>query len=351
MNTLEKVRAAFLDFADAFLITDELNIRYVCGFDYTDGFLLITSNRAFLFADSRYIEAAKSSVTHDFEPVLLNKKRTELIKNTLPSIKRLAFENASMTCAELSAYQNGLDTVEFIPVGKLVEKIRNVKSELEKEYTVKAQRIAESAFTHILGFISPEATEVDIAVELEYYMRKNGADRIAFDTIAVSGSASSLPHGVPRRKRLEKGFLTMDFGAKYKGYCSDMTRTVCIGKPTEEMKRVYSTVLKAQTAALEYIAQGKKCADADKVARDIITSAGYGKCFGHSLGHGVGLYIHEPISLSPSSVETLSSGNIVTVEPGIYLEGRFGVRIEDMVYVTDNGNENLTKANKELIII
>jgi Xaa-Pro aminopeptidase len=182
-------------------------------------------------------------------------------------------------------------------------------------------------------------------------MRKNGADGIAFDTIAVSGSASSTPHGVPRNVKLQKGFLTMDFGAKFNGYCSDMTRTVCIGTPDSEMKKVYDTVFSAQMAALDYIAAGKKCADADKVARDIIADAGYGQCFGHSLGHGVGLYIHEPISLSPRSNGVLEAGNIVTVEPGIYLEGRFGVRIEDMVCVTDSGNENLTKAKKELIVL
>lgn len=351
MTALGKVRSAIPDGVDAFLITDELNVRYVGGVSYTDGFLLVTREKAWLFADSRYIEVARRDAADGFEVVLLNKKRTEHIKELLPDLKALAFEDNTVTCAELSAYKNGLEGVEFVPAGAIVEKIRNVKTELEKEYTVKAQRIAEGAFEHILGFISPNVTEVDVALELEYYMRKNGADGIAFNTIAVSGSASSMPHGVPRSVKLEKGFLTMDFGAKYHGYCSDMTRTVCIGQPTDEMRTVYCTVLAAQNAALEYIAAGKKCADADKVARDIISVAGYGECFGHSLGHGVGLYIHEPISLSPRSMGTLVKGNIVTVEPGIYLEGRFGVRIEDMVYVTEDGCENLTKAKKELIIL
>ncbi len=350
MTALEKVRGVLPDGTNAFLITDELNVRYVSGVDYTDGFLLVTREKAWLFADSRYIEAARRDAASGFEVVLLNKRRTEHIKEIIPGLKVLAFEDNTVTCAELSVYKNGLENVEFVPAGALVEKIRNVKTELEKQYTVRAQRIAEGAFEHILGFISPDVTEVEVALELEYYMRKNGADGIAFDTIAVSGSASSMPHGVPRNIKLDKGFLTMDFGAKYNGYCSDMTRTVCIGKPTDEMKKVYNTVLEAQVAALEYIEAGKKCADTDKVARDIIAAAGYGECFGHSLGHGVGLYIHEGISLSPRSQGTLQAGNIVTVEPGIYIEGRFGVRIEDMVYVTENGCQNLTNAKKELII-
>jgi len=348
---LDRLRNILPGGIDAALITDGLNVRYLSGVSYTDGFLLITREKAFLFADSRYIEVAKRDAACGFEVVLLDKRKTELISRYAPDISVIGFEDNALTCAELTMYKNGLPSVEFSPMGALVESLRNEKSEAEKECIVKAQRIAEAAFEHILGYISTDVTETDVALELEYYMRKNGADCIAFDTIAASGAASSMPHAVPRGVRLEKGFLTMDFGAKFNGYCSDMTRTVCIGKPTAEMKRVYETVLCAQNAALEYISAGKKCADADKVARDIIASAGYGECFGHSLGHGVGLYIHEGISLSPRSVGTLKKRNVVTVEPGIYLEGRFGVRIEDMVYVTENGNENLTKSKKELIII
>ncbi len=351
MTALNKLRKAFPDKADAFLVTNELNVRYLSGVDFTDGFLLITQEKAYVFADSRYIEVVRRDASQSFEVVLLTKRRTEHIKEIMPSLRVLAFEDNTVTCAELSAYKSGLENVEFLPVGAMVEKIRNIKTEPEKEYIVKAQRIAESAFEHVLGFISPDVTETEIALELEYFMRRNGASGIAFDTVAVSGTASSMPHGVPRNIRLEKGFLTMDFGAKVGGYCSDMTRTVCIGKPTEEMKTVYDTVLDAQMAALEFIAAGKRCADADKAARDIIAARGYGRCFGHSLGHGVGLYIHESISLSPRSQGVLEAGNVVTVEPGIYLEGRFGVRIEDMVYVTDGGCENLTRASKELIII
>ena len=180
-------------------------------------------------------------------------------------------------------------------------------------------------------------------------MRKGGSERPAFETIAVSGSASSRPHGEPRNVKLEKGFLTMDFGATCRGYLSDMTRTVSLGRADAEMKAVYETVLRAQKAGLAYVAAGKTGASCDKVARDIIDEAGYRGCFGHSLGHAVGLYIHEDPRLSGSWDVPLPVGAVVTVEPGIYLEGRFGVRIEDMVYLTESGPVNLTKAPKELI--
>ena len=348
---LAKFREKLQSGACAALVTNELNVRYLGSVDYTDGFLLITADKAFLFADSRYIEVAKRDAAEGFTVVLLNKRRTEMIKEYLPDAEVILYEEGTVVCSELEAMKKGLPNVEFRPAGAIVEGLRNIKSEAEKECTVKAQRIAEAAFEHVLGFISTDVTEVDVALELEFFMRKHGADGVAFDTIAASGTASSMPHAVPRRTKLEKGFLTMDFGAKYNGYCSDMTRTVCIGKPTCEMEKVYMTVLSAQRAALETIAEGVKNSDADKAARDIIAAAGYGECFGHSLGHGVGLYIHEGISLSPRSAGVLQRGNIVTVEPGIYLEGRFGVRIEDMVYVTGNGCENLTKAEKELIIL
>ena len=197
--------------------------------------------------------------------------------------------------------------------------------------------------------MTPNMTEIEVALELEYGMRKFGAEKPSFDTIAVSGSASSLPHGEPRNIKLEKGFLTLDYGALYQGYCSDMTRTIVIGKADDEMKKVYNTVLKAQLAALDFVAAGKKGCDCDKVARDIIYGAGYEGCFGHSLGHGVGMFIHENPRLAGMWDKPLEVGAIVTVEPGIYIEGKYGVRIEDMVWLKENESVNLTKAPKELI--
>ncbi len=351
MTRLDAFRAKMPNDIDVALITDELNNRYLSGVDYTDGFLLITRESAYLFADSRYIEVAKNTAGEGFEVMLLSGKKSSLIKPLIEKGAAIGYENFSMTVSTLESYKTAMRGYRFKPLGRITEELRNFKDEEEKNFVIKAQRIAEKALSEVLGMISTDMLEADLALELEYRMRKNGADGIAFDTIAVSGAHSSMPHGVPERRKIQKGFLTMDFGAKFNGYCSDMTRTVCVGTPTDEMKHIYETVLKAQKEAIEFIAAGKKCADADKVARDIINNAGYKGCFSHSLGHGVGLYIHEPISLSPFSEGVLQKGNIVTVEPGIYIEGECGVRIEDMVYVTENGNENLTRFNKELIII
>jgi Xaa-Pro aminopeptidase len=233
-------------------------------------------------------------------------------------------------------------------------KQRMVKLPYELERIAKAQSITDAAFKHILGFISPDVTEIDVALELEFFMRRNGAEGLAFDTIAVSGPASSLPHGVPSNCKLRRGFLTMDFGAKYDGYCSDMTRTVVIGKADDDMKKLYSTVLEAQTRALDAAASGERnCFTLDKIARDTIENAGYHGAFGHSLGHGVGMYIHEAprLSFAVPRDRMLEVGNVVTFEPGIYLAGKYGCRIEDMAVATENGIYNFTKSPKKLLEI
>ena len=217
---------------------------------------------------------------------------------------------------------------------------------------VSAQRIAERALADLLTRLKYDMTELEVAAELEYLMKKNGSDVPAFDTIAVSGTASSVPHGTPRPIKLERGFLTMDFGAVINGYRSDMTRTVCIGKADAEQRRLYETVLAAQTAAHGAIRAGVTGDEADKVARDLIDGAGYKGCFGHSLGHGVGLEIHELPNLSPKIVgRALVPGNLVTNEPGIYVAGKYGCRIEDMVYIGEDGPECLTESPRELIEI
>ncbi|MBQ7836170.1 MAG: aminopeptidase P family protein [Clostridia bacterium] len=230
--------------------------------------------------------------------------------------------------------------------------MRRIKTAEEVGCIIKAQRIAEKSYYELLPRISVDATETELAAELEYIMKKNGSEGVSFDTIAVSGKNSALPHGVPRNVKLEKGFLTFDFGAVCNGYRSDMTRTVCIGKADSAMKRLYDTVLKAQIAVLEVVGQGGSCFKMDKIARDIIEGAGYKGAFGHSLGHGVGLQIHELPNLSPSAGDKrLCAGDIVTVEPGIYLGGKYGCRIEDMVYIANDSAENLTCMEKELIEI
>ncbi len=337
------------------IISSALNIRYLCGFDYTDGYLLVFPTRAYLLADFRYIEAARAAVT-DFEIVLPEGDMlSELsLLSGINEARSLAFEEKDVSFAEYEKWKKKFDGIALIGTASdMLSKMRTVKSEAELEKISAAQSITDRAFKHILGFLNPDRTEREVALELEFFMRAQGAEGVAFDTIAVSGKASSLPHGVPSDRKLSQGFLTMDFGAKYGGFCSDMTRTVVIGKADAEMKKIYKTVLTAQLAALEAIHEGMTCADADRVARDIINRAGYGKCFGHSLGHGVGLYIHEAPSLSQRATDSvLQRGNVVTVEPGIYIEGKYGCRIEDMIAISHDGSvRNFTKSKKELIEI
>lgn len=336
--------------ADCLLVTSELNQRYLTGLNYTDGYVVVAREKAWLLADFRYIEAAKRFES-DFLTVILLENRRVTLGNLFSDNKlsRIGFESENVTCAQLNALKETFPLADFVPCGGIIEKMREIKTPEEVRNIIAAQRIAEKALERLFTLISPNMTEIDVALELEYGMRKLGAEKTSFDTIAVSGTASSMPHGVPRNAKLEKGFLTMDFGALYNGYCSDMTRTVVIGKADTEMKKVYHTVLEAQLAALDFVAAGKLGSDCDKTARDIIYAAGYEGCFGHSLGHGVGMYIHEEPRLSYTYNKPLEIGAVVTVEPGIYLQGKYGVRIEDMVYLSENGTVNLTEAKKELI--
>ena len=225
------------------------------------------------------------------------------------------------------------------------------KDEDELSRIRAAQSITDAAFSHILGYLRPGVTETDIALELEFFMRKNGAESTAFPTICVSGKKSSLPHGVPENVPVSKGFLTMDFGAKYRGYCADMTRTVCIGEPTEKMRHVYRTVLDAQSDAFNAIFAGVSGCAVDKAARDRIEGAGYKGCFGHSTGHSLGIDIHEAPNFSANNTSPVPENAVLSVEPGVYLEGEFGVRIEDIVKISPEGFENFTKSPKDLIIL
>ena len=338
---------------EAILVSSELNCRYLSELVFSDGYLMITQDRAFLLTDPRYSEIARATVK-EFEIVVPNGRRDEAIADIARTlgIGELAAEGESMSHSEFLRLSELLPCKLTSGASSLISALRRVKTPAELEKIAAAQRITDKAFEHILGFITPEVTERDVALELEFFMRREGAESVAFDTIAVSGAASSLPHGVPSDVKLRRGFLTMDFGARLDGYCSDMTRTVCIGHADEEMKKVYNTVLSAQLRALEHIAEGMLCRDADALARDLIAGAGYGDAFGHSLGHGVGLYIHESPSLSRLAPENsrLCRGNVVTVEPGIYLEGRFGVRIEDMIAIDHDGSvRNFTRSPKQLI--
>lgn len=353
MTRKDKLLAALDLYADAIIVTHKKNQYYLTGFDFDDGYVLITRDQSYLITDFRYIEAAKAETNPEFTVVMMDDDPTTLFAELLlrNHVQTLAFEENHVSVAELVALEKLLSGAQLVHSGGVIEKLRIYKDQTEIEKIIAAQRIAEDAFEHILGYITPDKTELDIALKLEFYMRSHGAKATSFDTIAVSGSASSRPHGVPRPVKLEKGFLTMDFGALYKGYCSDMTRTVCLGKPTEEMIRVYSTVQRAQAAALDAFALGKTGEELDAVARNVINFAGYEGFFGHGLGHGVGMDIHEAPRLKAGHITPMDVGMVVTCEPGIYLEGKFGVRIEDMVVFTENGPQNITRSPKQLIVI
>ncbi len=341
---------------DGILISSELNQRYLTDFPFSDGYVLVSAEEAVLITDPRYDEAAKEAV-REMQTVCTRAGQSMLSALTQQilrmGIRRLTVEDASLSYASYQRLAKELPDGTLQTGGSaLLGTLRAVKTPEELARMARAQAITDAAFAHILGLLTPNMTEGEVALELDFFMRRQGAEDTAFSTIAVSGTASSLPHGVPRACKLQPGFLTMDFGAKVEGYCSDMTRTVCIGRATEEMKKVYKTVLTAQRCALDFIREGASCREADRVARDVITFAGYGPHFGHSLGHGVGMYIHEGPSLSGKADgdAVLRRGNVVTVEPGIYLPGRFGCRIEDMVAIDCDGSvRNFTKSPKDLL--
>ena len=356
MNTenVKKLQASFPEDLDAILITSEMHQYYLTGFNLQDGYVAVMRDRAKVFVDFRYIEAARAEVDDPMFTVY-DKSGLEFIRDTLKGfdVKTVGFEDKVVTVDLFNWYKKVFgEEIALSPIGGLLEVQRTVKTEYELDMIKKAQSIGDAAFEHILGFITPDRTETEIAVELEYFMKRLGASGTSFSTICVSGVASALTHVEPKNRKLERGFLTMDFGCIYNGYCSDMTRTIVIGSADEEMKRVYDTVLRAQCAVLEAIDWHSNCAEMDKIARDIIDNAGYKGKFGHSLGHGVGLYIHEKPGLNSGNTGTvLENGHVVTVEPGIYLEGQYGVRIEDMVIIHGNRAENITKSRKDLIIL
>ena len=340
---------------DAAIVSDKRNQYYLSDFDFEDGLVLVTAKQSYLITDFRYVEAAKLQTTREMTVLTPSGGQLTCIAGLLADngCKTVAFEEQALSVAEHTRYCEILKDYTLVSgASELLDDLRLYKDEHELETIERAQKITDAAFAHILNFLTPEMTEIEVALELEFFMRRNGAEAQAFDTIAVSGTNSSRPHGVPRREKLEKGFLTMDFGARVDGYCSDMTRTVVLGRADAEMKKLYSTVLQAQLAALGAAHEGVPCRDLDKIARDIIDGAGYKGCFGHSLGHGVGLLIHESPRLSSAAKpdSLLSRGHVVTFEPGIYLEGKYGCRIEDMACIRPDGSfYDFTRSPKELI--
>lgn len=357
MNRIEKLMKALPEGADAALITSDVNRRYFTGLGSSAGTLVAFRNTAYFIIDFRYIEIAKATVTG--AEVILQDKLYEQIGALLKKhgAKTVAIETGYVTVGALETYRERLPEYEFLTDATLNDEIlemRTIKDESEIAAIRKAQSITDASFLEILDFIKPGKTEKEIAAYLEYCMRRLGADGLAFETIAASGPNSAKPHAEPGDRPLQQGdFFTMDYGAYWGGYCSDMTRTVAIGEPTDEMRKVYDTVLAAQLLGIEKAVEGASCRAVDAAARDLIYNAGYEGCFGHSLGHSVGIEIHEMPGFSPSIAPetTCRQGMVITVEPGIYLEGRFGVRIEDMVWFAPDGTKDLTNSPKELIIL
>ena len=353
MTRFEKLFQQLPDSVECAIITSDVNRRYFTGMKSSDGTVVAFPDKAYLIIDFRYIEKARNTVTS--AQVIEQKQLFAQIRELISQhgAKSAAIEAQTLTVSRLHMFRAALRETEIIDTDVLsnaINALRMVKDAEELSCIVKAQEIAEKAFDNILNFIRPGVTERQIALELNRLMFDFGAEDLSFETIALSGTNTSMPHGVPSEKPVADGeFVLMDYGAVYNGYHSDMTRTVCVGKPSDEMQKVYNIVLEAQNAGIAAARPSITGQELDGIARSIISDAGYGENFGHSLGHGVGLEIHERPNASPNYKLPLPEGAVVTVEPGIYLPGKFGVRIEDFVILTENGCTNLTKCAKNII--
>ncbi len=324
------------------------NVFYYSGFTSEDGYLLITPDERFIITDSRYFVQAQLEAP-DFTLVDIRKGWGEIFK--LVKEDTIKFTDSAFTVREYNAIKTAVAKT-FVTAQDEIDFPRRVKDKGEIELIGEAEAIGDKAFEYILPRLKVGMTELQVAVEIESFMRREGASKTSFDTICASGVRSCMPHGVATDKIIEKGdFLTMDFGCVYKGYCSDMTRTVVFGTPNARQRKVYDTVLRAQNEVLNSLKVGMPCVEVDTIARKVIMEAGFGDNFTHALGHSVGIDIHESPVFSPRSKDSLAVGNVLSVEPGIYIDGEFGVRIEDLIAVTDDGIINLTKSPKELIII
>lgn len=339
---------------DAIIIADPFNMRHISGFAGGEGYVYVSGKRKVIITDSRYTEAASKEAKEGFDVIqsTVTKSDIEIIKELAngDGAKTVGFEDLFLTCNMYGKIVNICGFNNMKPLGETVNDLRIIKTSEELRKLRMAESIGDKAFTDILNFIRPGVTELQIAAELEYSMKKHGAGGLSFDSIVASGKNSSLPHAVPTNKPVEEGdFLTMDFGCTYDGYCSDMTRTIVVGNASDKQREIYDTVLKAQLEAMKVIRSGVVGKDVHNVAAKVIADAGYGEYFGHGLGHSVGLYIHENPRFSAVETRQIMAGTIETVEPGIYIPDFGGVRIEDMIVVTEDGFENFTHSPKELI--
>ncbi|GGD70212.1 M24 family metallopeptidase [Paenibacillus nasutitermitis] len=339
--------------ADGILITSSVNRRYLSGFTGSAGVLLITQAHNWLITDFRYMSQAPLQAT-SFTVVEHGQNMLDTVKELASSagIRKLAFEEDHVVYREYASWTKQLEGIQLVPAAGAVEELRLIKDEAELAVMKEAAVLADHTYAHILSFIKTGAKELDIALEMEMYMRSKGATSSSFETIVASGERSALPHGVASERIIGRNeFVKLDFGAYYKGYCSDITRTVVVGTPTDKHKEIYAIVLEAQMTALAGIKPGMTGRDADSLAREVIARYGYGDYFGHGTGHGLGMEIHEAPRLSKTGNVVLQPGMTVTVEPGIYLPGFGGVRIEDDIVITETGNMLLTSSPKELTIL
>lgn len=353
VNRIQRVRAAMKEKGlDGLWISKKENQGYLTGFPSSDVFVLLTGDDQYLITDFRYIETAQERCGSLFTVVMTEGQMTPWDVAKDSGVRRLGMEEDVLTVAEMRLLQEALPHADLVGCGGLIEEIRIIKDEEELKSMGKAIDLTDRCFSHMLEVLHTGMTEKEGALEIEWFLKKNGAERLSFPTICVSGKRTSLPHGEPSDKVIETGdFVTMDFGCVVDGYCSDMTRTVAMGRVTEEQKEIYHIVLAAQENALRHLKAGVGWAEGDRFARDIIEEAGYGKYFGHGTGHGVGLEIHEAPTMSPRGKGVFREHMTVTVEPGIYLPKKFGVRIEDLAIITTSGIIDKVKSNKELLIL
>ncbi|GAB4269499.1 MAG: Xaa-Pro peptidase family protein [Candidatus Rifleibacteriota bacterium] len=347
---IKKYQKLFKKDCQAVLVTDSTNIRYLCGFSGSCGFLLVTSKDTYFFTDFRYQEQSAKEIGNaaKIEIFASNSVATVFKRVKACKIKKLGVER-SLSIGAYELYKKEFDGGTLVPVEDYVRQIRQIKDAYEIKCLKKAFSIADKAFANLMEIIKPGMTEIEVAAHLEFFMKKGGSDEPSFATIIASGPNSSCPHAHPTNRKLKQGeMVKIDFGAVYKGYHSDMTRTIFIGKSTAKFRQIYEIVAKAQSEAVKAIKPGKKCSDIDKVARDIISKAGFGENFGHGLGHSLGLDIHEMPSLAAKCVDEIKEGMLFTVEPGIYIPGWGGIRIEDVFLVEKDRLVKLTKTSNKL---
>lgn len=354
MKNIDKYLTLLGQDVDGLLLTSRYSRYYAAEFDIAEGVAIVTARGCRYFTDTRYIESAENGV-QGFEVLVVDRENSfkKRINDAIADfgVKVLGFEEEYLTVAELRNYEMNLDA-KLVAKNAEIHGFRAKKEPWELDLMCKAQNITDKAFSEVLGRVKVGMTEKELQAELIYCLLKNGADGMSFDPIVVSGPNTSMPHGVAGDRKIQSGdFITLDFGAMYKGYCSDMTRTFAVGYATEEMTKVYETVLQAQLAGIAASKAGVTGKDVDGVARKVIEDAGYGEYFGHGYGHSLGMEVHELPSLSPRGEQKIEENMLASAEPGIYLPGKFGVRIEDVVVFKENGCENITHSPKNLIIV